>query len=67
LIFRDCEGEDFTLTVEGYNPWGVLGLWRWSFPVKLALSYTNIMVILISIIVVVLVIFGIFKFFIKRI
>ena len=58
LTFKDCEGEDFTLSIEGYNPW-------WHF-VKMGLSYTNVIVILITVIIVVAIVFGFFKFFIKR-
>ncbi|RLG54023.1 MAG: hypothetical protein DRN95_09025, partial [Candidatus Hydrothermarchaeota archaeon] len=65
LTFKDCEGEDFTLSIEGYNPWGVLGLWRWSFPVKLALSYANIMIIIVTMILLVIVVLT-FKFFMRK-
>jgi hypothetical protein len=49
LTFTGCSGKEFTLTVEGYNPW-------WGF-VKLGLSLNNILIIIITLVILVLSIF----------
>ena len=58
LTFSGCSGNEFEFTIEGFNPW--------DRNLKLGLSYDNILVILIAIIAVVIVVFGGFKFFIKK-
>jgi hypothetical protein len=58
LTFEGCGGEEFTLSIEGYNPF--------RFPVKLALSYTNIIImgIVITLLIVIVLMFK--RFMVKR-
>jgi hypothetical protein len=46
LTFTNCEGNEFKLKIEGYNPW-------WHF-VKLGLSLTNILIIIITFVILIL-------------
>jgi len=58
LIFTGCTGDEFTFTVEGYNPINRIA--------KLTLSYANILIVIAATIIVVVIVFEIFKFFAKR-
>jgi hypothetical protein len=58
LTFDGCSGKTFTFTIEGYNSRPVL--------MKEALSYTNIILIAITIIIVIIIVYGAFKLFAKK-
>jgi hypothetical protein len=58
LTFTNCEGNEFNLEIEGFNPWG--------FPVKMALSYTNIIIIGITVSLLVIIILMFKRFMVKK-
>ena len=67
LIYTGCSGDNFTLEIEGYNPWGVVRLFFFGPPVfvKESLSYTGITVIVITVITLI-VIFIVLKIFMRK-
>jgi len=58
LTFTNCEGNEFNLEIEGFNPW--------RFPVKMALSYTNIMIIGITVSLLVVIILMFKRFMVRK-
>ncbi|RLF38742.1 MAG: hypothetical protein DRN00_03495 [Thermoplasmata archaeon] len=58
LTFTNCEGNEFNLEIEGFNPWRP--------PLKLALNYTNIMIIGITVSLLVVIILMFKRFMVRK-